>query len=550
MAARGIEPGKLIGGRYLVQRRLGKGGMSVVLEAIDRETNTRVAIKVMGSGLMDDDELRERFDREAQAVARLTSDHVTRVLDMSALDDGTPFLVMECLDGKSLETILERDGPLDPRFVVDCVIQGLQALAEAHALGLVHRDFKPANLFLHKRGDGTSIVKVLDFGIVKDAATKSRTTETGATMGTPAYMSPEQISSGAPVSPPADVWAAGVTLFELVTGILPFDTPSIPGTLSKILKERAPLLRSVRSDAPESLERVIDRCLAKDPPLRYADANELGRALREVRASMTDAATHAGETVRMPVLSTPQSMPPPAPDVLLHAAVPTLPMDIPASPAPELQAPASGGQRNVATARHARPSKARLVAVAIGGGALLATIGFVEFGLRWLPVKRAMTVAPDAAAGAAPDAANDAAPIDAGPFLPAVPALPTEPAPPDPPPNQGPTEAPTASATPASRLRRITLGELVNVRAEPARGWLSRNKTHLVQCVADASCSAVVHVVLSGTKHKSTERVESGDCPSKGVVKACVDHVVATHPLPSPSCPRKPCRGELSLHFN
>lgn len=298
-ALRDIERGTVLAGKLRVERVLGRGAMGVVFEATDLALHRRVAVKVVGQSLGNTPETRERFTREARAAAKLASDHVARVFETGELDDGAPYLVMEYLEGRSLEAVVTEDGPLDPAFAIDCMLQALEALAEAHRAGLVHRDFKPANLFLAERPNGRSVVKVLDFGIVKDAASKARITETGAVMGTPAYMSPEQITSGAPVDARADVWAAGVSLFELVVGTLPFDASSIPGMLSRILREDAPRLRQLRPDLPEDLEGVVARCLDKDPGARFADAAELAAALEQVRARLAST-TSVTKTIRMP----------------------------------------------------------------------------------------------------------------------------------------------------------------------------------------------------------------------------------------------------------
>ncbi len=277
--------------------------MGIVLEATDLPLQRRVAVKVMAPERANSDEARKRFLREARAAVRLSSEHVTRLIDVGELDDGTPFLVMEYLVGATLEQLLLREGPPAIDVAVDWVLQALDGVAEAHRAGLVHRDLKPENLFLCERPGRPPIVKVLDFGTVKDLVTKStKLTRTGSTMGSPAYMPPEQVRADE-IDQRADVWAMGVTLYELISGHLPFGGASVMQTLAAVLRDEPVPLRMRRPAVPTELEAVVMCALSKNPAGRYASANELLGALATVRARMPRTTTvtktlHMGQNLR------------------------------------------------------------------------------------------------------------------------------------------------------------------------------------------------------------------------------------------------------------
>jgi serine/threonine protein kinase len=212
----------------------------------------------------------------------LKDEHVARVYDVGRLVSGEPYLVMERLEGVELEAFVADRGPLGAELAVDVVLQACQALAEAHAIGLVHRDIKPANLFLSRRPDGRLFVKILDFGISKwlFGSARKRLTEPGGSLGSPWYMSPEQMANAAAVDQRSDVWALGVLLFLMLSGELPFDGDSVPEVCARVLTGTAPSLRSHRPDIDEQLEAVVMRCLEKQPSRRYAGVIELSNDLR------------------------------------------------------------------------------------------------------------------------------------------------------------------------------------------------------------------------------------------------------------------------------
>jgi eukaryotic-like serine/threonine-protein kinase len=276
------RPGDVLAGKYEVLRVLGVGGMGVVLAARHMHMERTVALKLMLPHALST-ESTERFLREARAAAQVQGEHVARVLDVGTLEDKTPFLVMEYLEGTDLARLLRSRGPLPVEEAVGFVLQACEALAEAHAAGIVHRDLKPANLFVTARPDGSALLKVLDFGISKLTHAGKRLeaslTKSQTVMGTPLYMSPEQLRSTRDAGPETDVWSLGCVLYELCAARPAFwaESPEALGAL--IATGPAPLLREVRGDAPEEVEAVILACLEKDPARRIGSAAELARRL-------------------------------------------------------------------------------------------------------------------------------------------------------------------------------------------------------------------------------------------------------------------------------
>ena len=275
-----IAIGETLDGRYRVVSRLGEGGMGVVYRATHLELGVEVAVKVLREEALGDQEAVTRFYREARAASALKGPHVARVLDVGRLASGSPYLVMEFLEGNDLDAELERRGALPVGEAVRYVLETCDAMSEAHALGIVHRDLKPANLFLARAANGRTSIKVLDFGISKLVDPQDqRVTQTQAVFGTPLYMAPESLRSTKHADARADVWALGVILYELLAGRPPFLGESASAVTVAITVDPPAPLRAARPEVPPELEAAILRALEKKADLRFASVDELARAI-------------------------------------------------------------------------------------------------------------------------------------------------------------------------------------------------------------------------------------------------------------------------------
>jgi len=257
--------------------------MGVVAAARHMELGTRVAIKVLRADALDAEEALERFAREAKAASRLRGEHVARVFDVGKGPDGMPYMVMEYLEGQDLDALLGHAHSLDVGVAVGYVLQACEAVAEAHSVGIVHRDLKPRNLFLTRRVDGAPLVKVLDFGIAKRVSAESAgaaLTGTLAIVGSPPYMSPEQMRASRDIDERSDIWSLGVCLYELTTGVLPFDGETALDICAAALKNDPRRPDELRTgDLPRALGDVVMRCLRKEPAARFPDVGALAEAL-------------------------------------------------------------------------------------------------------------------------------------------------------------------------------------------------------------------------------------------------------------------------------
>src|SRR5450432_2337777 len=234
-----VQQGDLLAGKYRVENVLGEGGMGYVVAALHEQLNQRVAVKLLSPLLSENEDSVTRFLREARAAVRIRSEHVARVLDVGELPDGSPYMVMEYLLGRDLAAELDEREHLDVPEAIDYVLQACEAVAEAHSIGLIHRDLKPSNLFLTRRPDGSPLVKVLDFGISKaidqtGMVEQQALTTTSAVMGSPLYMSPEQVRSSKTVDARSDVWSLGVVLYELLSAAHPFEAETMTALLASI----------------------------------------------------------------------------------------------------------------------------------------------------------------------------------------------------------------------------------------------------------------------------------------------------------------------------
>jgi serine/threonine-protein kinase len=307
------KPGVVVAEKYRVERVIGEGGMGVVVSATHEGLDQRVAIKFLLPEAMRNQEAVERFLREAKVAARVKSEHVARVSDVGTVSGGVPFIVMEYLAGDDLGALIARDGPLAVADACEIGLQACEALAEVHAAGIVHRDLKPSNLFLTRRADGSPCVKLLDFGISKftmhdDAGVDPALTATATVMGSPSYMSPEQLKSTKEVDARTDVWSLGAVLYEALTGKPAFRGETVVQVCAMIASEEPAPPSSVRGAVPADLERIVLACLDKKADAR-ASLADLARTLVK----------HAPERARVSlerleaVLGEERSPPPPPP---------------------------------------------------------------------------------------------------------------------------------------------------------------------------------------------------------------------------------------------
>jgi serine/threonine protein kinase len=272
--------GTVLGGKYVVEGILGRGGMGVVVAARHRDLDQRFAIKCLLPHALAIPEVVERFGREARAAARIQGEHVARVLDVGWFQDGTPFMVMEHLRGHDLAAEIAQRGPLPIPDAIRYVLEACEAVAQAHALRIIHRDLKPSNLFLAETPGRPPIVKVLDFGISKVVdPTANALTKTASVMGTPLYMSPEQLLSSKNIDFRSDIWALGVILYELLAGFTPFHAESAPEVIAKIMQNAPPPLRARRPDLPPELEAVVGGCMRSRVEERLPSVADLAIAL-------------------------------------------------------------------------------------------------------------------------------------------------------------------------------------------------------------------------------------------------------------------------------
>jgi serine/threonine-protein kinase len=275
--------GDVIAQKYRVEGLVGRGGMGVVVSARHVQLGQSVAIKLLTLPPDEDrrDEAIGRFLNEALAAARLRSDHVVRIYDVGQLESGLPFMVMELLSGVDLGSMLDQRGALPEAEAVDYVLQACAGVAEAHQAGIVHRDLKPSNLFVTQRSDGLPLLKVLDFGISKQLSDPNSGellptfTNTRTLMGSPNYMSPEQVRDARRVDARTDIWAMGIILQELLTDAPVFRGESFPGVCAAIVADPPMPVRTMRPDVSDRLEAIIERCLQKDVQKRYQSIAEL-----------------------------------------------------------------------------------------------------------------------------------------------------------------------------------------------------------------------------------------------------------------------------------
>jgi serine/threonine-protein kinase len=396
----GLSPGCVIAAKYRVDNVLGSGGMGVVLGATHLELDVTVAIKVMRPELAGNEEVVARMLFEARAAAKLRSAHVARVLDVGRLEGGAPYIVMERLEGRDLASALDELGAFPIQDSVDYILQVCEGLAEAHALGVVHRDLKPENLFLAATPEG-SVLKVLDFGISKDVGNffsrgpRSALTNAGSAVGSPYYMSPEQMRASLEVDSRADIWSLGCILFELLTGRCPFEGESLPAVCARVLGEQAPSLQRHANEAPDELDAIIRRCLEKDRNERFENVGELAAALKDFASAegqrSADRSLRVASGINLKSGRTPQA----APTSYVEGAAGSASRRHEARP--ETQAPARVRPHD----RQRQRSANRLLRTALGtlSAAALIAIGAASWGMR---ARAAAAPTPNAVAAPTP----------------------------------------------------------------------------------------------------------------------------------------------------
>jgi serine/threonine protein kinase len=285
-----VREGDVIAGKYLIRRVLGAGAMGVVVAAEHMQLNRLVALKFLHSEACESESAVSRFLREGQILARVTSPHVAQVIDVGTLERGEPYIVMEYLQGLDMGAVIRERGRLPISEAVSYVLQACEGVAEAHACGIVHRDLKPSNLFLAESANGPPLVKVLDFGISKAVAASGSApatydnTSTGALVGSPQYMSPEQMRNAKHVDQRTDIWSLGVILHEVLACSVPFRGETLAGILAAIAADPPIPIRTLRPDVPVPLEAIILKCLRKNRNARYATVAELSRDLKPFAA--------------------------------------------------------------------------------------------------------------------------------------------------------------------------------------------------------------------------------------------------------------------------
>jgi serine/threonine protein kinase len=423
----GIAPGDIIAEKYRVERILGQGGMGIVVLAVHVHLDERVAIKLLRPEGADRSEVAERFMREAKAAVKIKSQHVAKVIDVGAQPDGRPYMVMEYLEGCDLGEELDRNGPFSEAMAVDFLLQACDALAEAHKRGIVHRDLKPSNLFLCKSRT-PPIIKLLDFGVskIKDNgllpnAAPSLTAE-AALLGTPYYMSPEQIRSAKDVDERADVWALGVILFELISGRVPFEGTSATGVLAAICGDKPKQLSEVCPKVSPEVSEIVGACLVKNPDERMPNVRELVRALAAVAPDMASSIDDrlAGIDMRK---SVPEITATARAQSVIRANAPTMTKD------EMLGATTVGGVAQTASPPNNRSKL--LLAVATLAALVLAVVAFVLTNRDVSPSVSNPPIAPSAVLSGAPASSPSMAVIPAATTtpVPSVSAVVVEPVP-------------------------------------------------------------------------------------------------------------------------
>ncbi len=309
-----VEVGQVLSGKFRVERLLGVGGMGVVLEATHLQLQERVALKFLLPHAVKDEAAVARFEREARAAVKLKNEHVVRVMDVGVMDSGAPYMVMELLQGKDLANVIKELGRLPIPVAMEYFSQICDAVGEAHGVGIVHRDLKPENVFVTKKSDGRPVLKVLDFGISKMDGEQLSLTKTTQVMGSPYYMSPEQLRASKDVDQRSDIWSLGAILYEMLTGKVPFEADTLMGLCTQVLESTPPSIALIRPELPHEIVRVVEGCLEKDRDQRYRTVAQVMQSFEPTMAMPGPMGTGEHRVITAPRMST-GDLPAPPPSV-------------------------------------------------------------------------------------------------------------------------------------------------------------------------------------------------------------------------------------------
>ncbi len=448
-------------GKYRLDQRLGGGGMGTVYKATHLLIDRPVAVKVLSQRFVGDETAQQRFRREARAAGRMQHPNAVTVNDFGATNDGYLYIVMELLEGQTLRDLLAREGPLDPARAVSLMLQTSSAVGAAHDAKLIHRDLKPANIFIEQRPNMPAVVKVLDFGVAKFIVEEhedddfNTLTQVGAIIGTPRYMSPEQCSGIATLTPASDVYSLGIILYELLSGVAPFNAETPLAVALKHVSEAPRPLHEIAPSVPDDLEKVVAKALAKNPGDRPADANEFRR---ELHATADRLGLEHAESTLAPTLEDLRHAGTESPSGRLVIDLATLRQVQAATSGDSLEMPAVAGGKEGVREKGNRPSFARLIVpllkqtpsdvsprARIAAAAMILLIAFVvsvAVASRWW---------------------NPAASVDANQSANANTAASPSPTPsPSPSPSPSPKQSPVKTAPKKEKKKESKIGSFVN----------------------------------------------------------------------------------------